>query len=98
MDDNNTKDLISIVDLESSKTNSFKHCKASFTNFFSCVDYNRLSAAQTEVLGQFIVVLHSYWGQGTLPLQVPDIKAVLELCAKVGRRHFLEYDRELNLV
>ena len=56
-----------------------------FTEFTSCFasDYSRLSETQKENLGQFVIVLHSYWGQGTLPLQVPDIKAVLELCAKV---------------
>lgn len=47
-------------------------------------DYERLADEQKETLGQYVVILHSYWGLGRLPLQVPDIRAVLELCAKVG--------------
>jgi len=84
MDDNNTKDLVSIADLESSKARWFQVYGNVIFWPVLCLDYSRLSEAQKESLGQFVVILHSYWGQGTLPLQVPDIKAVLELCAKVG--------------
>uniref|UniRef100_A0A6F9DTW6 [histone H3]-lysine(4) N-trimethyltransferase n=1 Tax=Phallusia mammillata TaxID=59560 RepID=A0A6F9DTW6_9ASCI len=59
-------------------------------------NYSRLTDSQKEGLGQFVVVLHSYWGQGALPLQVPDIKAVLELCAKIKNNSFAISDEEMQ--
>lgn len=59
-------------------------------------NYDRLTEGQKETLGQFVIILHSYWGLGTLPLQVPDIKAVLELCAKLKNNSFAICDEELQ--
>ncbi|XP_076816367.1 histone-lysine N-methyltransferase SMYD3-like isoform X2 [Clavelina lepadiformis] len=69
-------------------------------NLVSVVDlesnYTLLSDDQKEALGQFVIVMHSYWGQGALPVQVPDIKAVLELCSKIKNNSFAISDEEMQ--